>query len=181
MLLPELIKLNDYQGNWPEYLEAIYNAFSQDFKVDGIKYTEKQVGFISRPFYQGKEFSFWHMITEGKVEEERIPDIKRCERIKWPKFIIEHSSYKKVKVWVASKKNKNKKRKKRIYFAVGDFDYLVVLDFKKDYFLFCTAYPVFRHYRRTLRHDYNAYKSKHHLLGGGISDSSHPKMSETSS
>lgn len=161
MLLPELIKLNDYQGNWPEYLEAIYNAFSQDFKVDGIKYVDKQVGFIFQPFYRGKEFSFWHMITEGKVEDERIPDIKRCERIKWPKFIIEHGGNKKVKVWVSKKRNKKGRIKNRVCFAVGDFDYFVVIEIRKDIFIFCTAYPILKHGRRKIRDDYNRNKNKH--------------------
>lgn len=164
MFLPELIKLNDYEGRWPEYVEALYNLFSQDFKIVGINYEGKRVGFISLPLYQGKEFSFWHMITEGKIEEERIPDIRRCERIKWPKFIIENSSNKKVKVWVSKKRNKKGKLKNRVCFAVGDFDYFVVIEIRKDVYIFCTAYPVLRHGRRKIREDYNRNKNKHRPL-----------------
>lgn len=35
----------------------------------------------------GKEATFWHMIQEGRIEEDRTPDIRRCERIRWPKPI----------------------------------------------------------------------------------------------
>lgn len=83
MILPDLIKLNDYQGNWPSYVEKLYACFVKDFKVDGVNYEEKRVGFIAEPFYQGKEFSFWHMITEGKIEEERIPDMLSVTLIIW--------------------------------------------------------------------------------------------------
>jgi hypothetical protein len=33
--------------------------------------------------------SFWHMITEGGLDdEERIPDLRRCERIAWVPHLI---------------------------------------------------------------------------------------------
>jgi len=45
----------------------------------------KRLGLKRHPMTQNKEATFWHMIQEGSVESERIPDIRRCERIRWPR------------------------------------------------------------------------------------------------
>jgi len=44
----------------------------------------------------------WSMTEE---EEKRIPDIRRCERVPWPKPMIEHSMDSAISVW----RNKRKR------------------------------------------------------------------------
>ena len=31
----------------------------------------------------GERFSFWHLMSEGKEEQKRAPDLERCARIPW--------------------------------------------------------------------------------------------------
>ncbi|MNH30689.1 hypothetical protein D3C79_909980 [compost metagenome] len=45
----------------------------------------KRLGLKRHPVIQGKEATFWHMISEGNDEAERLPDLRRCERIRWPR------------------------------------------------------------------------------------------------
>lgn len=90
--LPDLV-LNP--GNWNEYRELIYGYFVQDFVASKPRFGNKKVGLKQHPVIRGKEATFWHFIQESEnssrppSEEERIPCFRRCERIRWPKPLME--------------------------------------------------------------------------------------------
>ena len=46
------------------------------------------MGLKRHPELEGKSATFWHFVTEGKVEADRTPVRERIERIGWPKAII---------------------------------------------------------------------------------------------
>ena len=54
-----------------------------------------------RGIKRGREMgqTFWHMISLGKVESERTPELRRCERVSWPRPLIEQCQRDGVKVW----------------------------------------------------------------------------------
>jgi hypothetical protein len=118
----------------------------------------------------GKEVTFWHIISEGKTEDNRLPDLRRCERIRWPRPIIEHSEYPKIKLW------ENERRgEKRICIWFEEVEYLVVLAKRKDYILFWTAYPVLRdHRKKKLNKEYEEYlKAGDAQKDGTVTPSTH--------
>jgi len=80
--LPPLVLFNAYGGDWRSYLDAIYNFFREDFVDDKPTFQGRRLGLKRHPLSQGKEATFWHMIQEGVVEENRTPDFRRCERIR---------------------------------------------------------------------------------------------------
>lgn len=152
-LLPPLILMEEYQNNWDIYLEAIYYFFCEDFIHSKPKFEEKRFALKRYPVVKGKEATFWHLISEGKEEDERLPDIRRCERIRWPRPMIEAIKSKQVRCW----KNK-RKEEDRIVIALEDFSYVVVLADRGEYVLLWTAYCVEReHQRRKLRKEYEAF------------------------
>ena len=61
------------------------------------------------------------MISEGSVEEERTPDLRRMERIRWPAPVIEHSDDGVIKVW----RNQRRRNETRILLWLEELDYLV--------------------------------------------------------
>jgi hypothetical protein len=83
--LPELVTLQDYGGDWVRYLEAIYGHFRQDLVLTPPAYPGRRFALKRHPLVQGKEATFWHLISEGRVEADRLPDLRRCERIRWPR------------------------------------------------------------------------------------------------
>ncbi|MHA8774659.1 hypothetical protein ACYA94_16530, partial [Klebsiella pneumoniae] len=87
--LPLLVLLEDYSGVWNDYFEVVYKIFYQDFVLTKPVFRKKRLGLKRHPEYEGKSATFWHMVSTGDQEEERIPDIRRCERIAWPKPIID--------------------------------------------------------------------------------------------
>jgi hypothetical protein len=102
---------------------------------------------------RGKEATFWHMISEGSEEAKRTPDLRRCERIQWPKPIIEHESDPSVKYWIAVKRKES-----RIHIWLEQEAYVVVLTERKGFLLPWTAFLVTRgHTERKLRKEYEKY------------------------
>lgn len=148
--LPALILLNDYGGNWDRYLEAIYEVFKKDFIDSRSKFGDRRVGIKRYPMDRGKEATFWHLISEGRVEIDRIPDLRRCERIGWPKPMIESENSERIKIWKNTSRGET-----RIVIALEDFSYIVVLAERSDYMLLWTAYYVeWEHRRKKFEKEY---------------------------
>ncbi len=89
--LPDLTTFNDSEGKWADYVEVIYELFKNDFIDSQPQFDGKWVRCRKDPIYDGKFAGFWHSISDGKDEEERIPDFRRCERISWIRPIIENA------------------------------------------------------------------------------------------
>ena len=151
--LPELVLFENYDGNWEKYLSAIYKFFCEDFVKSKPSYRGIKLSLKRHPMIAGKEATFWHILTSGKSEEERIPDLRRCERIKWPKPIIENDKDPILKVWQNKRKTDT-----RIILWFEDEDYLVILNERKGYLLLWTAYLITQnHQKRKLKKEYEAY------------------------
>jgi len=151
--LPELVTFNQYGGDWNEYLDALHGFFRADFVTDRFLFEGKRVGLKKHPIEHGKEATFWHMIQSGDTEAERTPDLRRCERILWPKAIIINANDPGVLIW------KNKRgSKKRICLMLEQERYLVILADRGEYVLPWTAYPVDRdrQFQKSLR-EYREY------------------------
>ncbi len=111
---------------------------------------------IKHDLLNGKEITFWHIVSEGDVEAERIPNLRRCERIRWPRPIIEHFNNEEIKIW-----ENDKNRSKRVYLWLDSMDYLVVLVKRHTYYLLLTAFPIeHEHYRRKLQKEYDDKKTE---------------------
>jgi len=151
--LPGLICLADYSGSWGLYEEVIYEVFKNDFlrsslNYDGLKIVLKRL----RPM-KGKDATFWHII-EGSSGGG--PDLRRCERIGWPKPIINNSRDSEIKIW-----EEDQQGACRILIYLECAEYLVVLEKRKSYILFWTAYPIkYRGKKEDLLKKYGKYKKK---------------------
>ena len=151
--LPPLVLLEDYGGNWESYCEALYAIFLDDFINSQATHGGVRVAIKRYPLEKGKEATFWHLIQEGKIEEERIPDLRRCERIRWPRPMIDASAGDRLRHWRNSRRGEE-----RVVIAVGDFTYIVVLAVRQGYVLLWTAYCVEKeHNRQKLRAEYDKY------------------------
>ena len=100
--LPALILFTDYKGHskgqWPAYIDAVYSAYCEDFVNCRPRFQGQNVYSRFHPAYDDKGATFWHLVSEGKQEEERTPDFRRCERIRWPKPMIECGDRNKIKI-----------------------------------------------------------------------------------
>jgi len=150
--LPPLVL---FEGDWEKYLDALYGYFKQDFIDSRPLFRGRRLGLKKHPLNQGKEATFWHFIQEGPDEDDRVPDLRRCERIRWPRPVIEHSDEPVLKVWANARNGE-----KRILLWLEKQEYLVVLAERNGYLLPWTAYPVTEeHRKRKLLKEYEDFKN----------------------
>lgn len=155
--LPSLILMEDNGEDWDAYLEALYQVFRSDFLCQLPPFDGRRLGLKKAPEHMGKACTFWHFISEGKTEEDRIPDFRRCERIGWPRKLIDEANAgsDRVLVWTNVRG-----RYQRWLIALPDFSYVVVLEDRGDYLLPWTAYCVENDRKRTFRREYEAWLKK---------------------
>ena len=152
--LPPLVLLEEYGGDWEAYLDALYEYFKGDFVDNTPVLAGLRVTLKRHPIEKGKEATFWHLISEGKSEHDRLPDLRRCERIRWPRPMIEHYAQPPLKIW-----ENERKGEKRICLWCEEEEYLVVLAKRRGYLILWTAYLVTKtHTKMKLKNEHDAYK-----------------------
>lgn len=153
--LPDLVNFN---GNWDQFLQAIYDIFKSDFIKRQPLFRGVPVKILISKLSEGKEETFWHLISEGKTEENRDTDLERCKRIRWPKAIIVKSDAEKIiQIWET---NRGRDRRVLIRLIFTDNDYLVVLIPRKGKIYLLTAYLItWPHHKENLRREYEAFKA----------------------
>jgi hypothetical protein len=142
--LPPLMELSAFGSDWTKYEAALFAQFSKDFIQSRPRFRGTQVQHKVYPASQNKPYLFWHLVSEGRIEEDRLPDLRRCERIAWPRPMIEEDGKPRVAVWENLRKGRS-----RVVIAVDDFSYVVVLEPRKTYTLVVTAYFVEHENRRS--------------------------------
>lgn len=154
--LPDLVRFEDFGGDWQRYLDALYDFFKKDFIQNRPVFEGRSLSLKRHPLSEGKEATFWHLISEGETEADRLPDMRRCERIRWPSPLIEHSQNRVLKVW------KNQRRgETRVCLWLEEQEYLLVLADRKGYILLWTAYMVDRpHTKKKLQREFEEYWRK---------------------
>lgn len=148
--LPKLMTLGATGGDWSAYLELIHAQFAHDFVSTKPSWPGKRVGLKHHPEHQGKSATFWHMISEGSDESERTPDLRRCERIAWPRPFMDEfddtppeTSGSRILWW-----KETRKTDERYLLSLEDFSYVVVVADRGEFVLPWTAYTVEHAHRR---------------------------------
>lgn len=159
--LPALHPLSEAGGDWAAYLESVHAVFQRDFVASQPRFQGKWVRYRRDPIYDGKEAGFWHCISEGASEEERIPDLRRCERMAWIRAVIENGTESDVDVW---ENERHGNRGTLLWFRE---EYLIVLGNRIrsrdgfEYYQLVTAYCTpEEHRKRKLRVERDAYRGE---------------------
>ena len=154
--LPETLH---FDGNWEAFIKSVYQIFERDFKQSKPIFRTLPVLYDSK-IEDGKEAGFWHIVQKDDPNsKERLPDIRRCEHIPWPKPIIEHSNERGISVWKNDRKtNRNNRRQIRVLIWFEELDYLIILRERPSIMILITAYCVEQEsYREKLRRERDEY------------------------
>lgn len=141
--LPYLIELSKFGGNFARYLEAVYEIFTNEFIRNRPIFRGTRLALKKYPVTDGKEATFWHMTSEGSDEQNRLPDLRRLERIKWPSFIINNSEHPYLRVWENTRGSKT-----NVLIMHEDENYVVILRKGNGYLLPWTAYLIKHEWRK---------------------------------
>ena len=153
---PDLILLDGdgFKGDWVAYECELYRIFESEIKGGGLQYCGLDVGCRRLPETKGRWASFWHLVQQGRVEVERTPDLRRCERLRWIRWVIENAdSHPEIDVWQNIRDNKVHRL---LWFRE---EYLVILRQQEGYWLLLTAYCTERRGRiKQLRQERNKFR-----------------------
>jgi hypothetical protein len=139
--LPSLVT---FGGDWGSYVEKIYKIYIETIVNGSLKVDGYPVRCKFRPPSQEKGFGFWHIIQEGFTDEERTPDLRRCERIEWVSWMIKQLG-KDIRItWWEEKRDREKCK----LLWLEEEDYLIILAKRKNYWLLKTAYLTDRSHKR---------------------------------
>ena len=131
-----------FESDWAEYEEAVYEVFLDTFVRPDIHFLGWRVSAPYRPETRGKHFSFWHVISKAphpknRNEDDRVPDIQRCERIRWIAWAIQQADAEEEGVsWWENKRGPDI----HVVIWVEELDYAVILGKRRDYYVLKTAY-----------------------------------------
>jgi hypothetical protein len=144
--LPPLIPMSP----WNEaLLEALYTIFRADFLLNPPCYEGSRVWFFPE-CERDKELIFWHLTEREDPPRSgnRLPDFRRCERLRWARALFDHLDDPGVKSWD---------------FEEGDGDVHTYLWLEScDYVVVMKRYPDGR--RRLLTAYWIEYESKRRSL-----------------
>src|SRR5579884_1387164 len=85
--LPALVRLEDFAGDFDRFYQ--YELFCQDWIVERPAFLGRPMGLKKHPVLNGKEYTFYHITHDGNIEAERVPNLRRMERIRWPRAFVE--------------------------------------------------------------------------------------------
>jgi len=144
-----------FDGEWGAYEEQLFAIFTRDFVKSLPTFCGKALRLKHMPEYQGKSATFWHLITEGPVEKNRNPNMRRCERLVWVRPMIEAAGAGDGRVVHWSNRRNGESR---WVVALPDYSHVVILAERSGYYLPWTAYPVEQpHQRRKLEQEYRSW------------------------
>jgi hypothetical protein len=157
--IPDLIELDDFNGDFKTYIDAIYEVFHNDFVRNKPIFRGIRLRLKRHPLFNNREYTFYHMTHSGKVESERTPDMRRCERIPWAKPTIEECDEWELKIW---EQKRNGERRICIWLELDDEpDYIVILSERKGYLLPWTAFVLeYEHERKKKQREYERWLKK---------------------
>ncbi len=92
---PDLMTLNEY-GDWALYEDAIYAEYLATVAHANLRFRDAPVRVRFNPTSKRKGYGFWHLISEApsqsnRNEEDRIPNLDRCARVRWVAWCVQNS------------------------------------------------------------------------------------------
>jgi hypothetical protein len=160
LCLPDLLFLDDYGGDYNIYIEHVYSIFRRDFIERKTKFRGEELRLKRHPLYQEKAYTFYHITHKGKDEKNRLPDLRRCERMPWASPTIENCDYWNLKIWPQIRKGKGGTSNRLCIWLerIDEPDYIIILDIRNNYKLLWTAFvPEYNHEKRKKQKEYEAW------------------------
>ena len=137
--LPDLFELSAFGGDYQAYEDALFYVYLNRIVRGGLRFRGLPVKTRRTPEYKGKGAGFWHLLTEGRVEEQRTPDFRRCERLPWVPWVIRHADDPDdtIRVWT-NKRGSNT----NVVLWLWEEDYAVILSERRGFYLLVSAYTL---------------------------------------
>lgn len=162
--LPPFYKEPDW-NNYVQFEEELYDFFYKIYIGDDNKlyFDGREVKYRFKPYENGKEEFFYHITCDSNVRgsyKNRTPCTERIKRIEWPKafinnYICNYNCCENKPLYWKKEYINNGNIRHFILFQ----RYIIILEDRKEYFLFITGYYIEEEYRlRGFYKEYAKYK-----------------------
>ncbi len=129
MTLPPLVEWDQQASPWKEYIEVVFAIFYDDFIKTQPQFRGGWVRCYQKPIIDGKEGGFWHCVTTfDSGHKARFPDLRRCERIRWPRIIIENVDSEGFQIDYWTKIHSTSRGQKTRHYLWFQEEYVVILE-----------------------------------------------------
>ena len=144
--LGPIVTLSECNGDFSNYQEYLYSVFKNELYNNKVYYNGKPISLRRNPEYLDKEYSFFHLTCKDfdntGNEEDRVPDLRRCERLHWIKPGIETDHMTKCNQLCFKAYTKTVRNKERVHLFNESDRYMIVLEERSNYYLLVTAYYI---------------------------------------
>jgi len=154
--LPPLVKLTDFGNDWEVYLEELYQIYLDEVVNAGLTFRGSPLRVQFRPMTHSKAFGFWHLISEGEDEEERKPDLRRCERVPWISWVIRNAESNPDILWWENRRGSST----HIVLWLKEEKFAVILAERGGYYLLKSAYSVAPKREQTFEREWQRFWKK---------------------
>jgi hypothetical protein len=159
--LPEWVEVDDFPGEdfvarFRAYLDGIYGIYLSEVARGGLTFKGQKVSCRFQPETFGKHYAFWHMMQEGRIEDDRTADPERCKRVRWIAWVIRAAEAADPRVKVFQQLKRGTEQPWALW--LEEASYVVILAERNGYFMLRTAFPVtYRNKAEELRRDWLRY------------------------
>ena len=121
------------------YIDAVYQVFFHDFMLHKAQFGSHRLHLRYHPAFQERPYAFYHMTHKGNIEDERLPDLRRCERMPWARPTVERTEALGLRFWEQSERRNGRRICIWLNVDNGD-DYFVILYVHRRYVRLLTAF-----------------------------------------
>lgn len=152
--LPSIVEM---AGNWDAYCDQLFQIFERDLRA--ARFFGRRVSRRRTPEVNGKPDGFWHVTSEhfDKNSEDRVPDLRRCERVPWIGPMIDAAGTDRV---LCFRSPRPVKFGHNVVIALPDMSYVVILGVRNGrdglYMVLVTAFPPRGRRKDEFRRQYEA-------------------------
>lgn len=162
--LPGFVDMGDFP-DWASYEDELYRIFRETVVEGSPEFGGLPVRIRRHPMEYGREEAFWHVTCQDYAKDgQRLPDIRRCERVRWVRAFIDNCECARpeclecagMMMWSAAFGSK-----RRVKILLEEERYVVILEPRGEYVLLITAYYVDHdHSLRKLVKEYEREKQR---------------------
>lgn len=143
--LPPIITLDDFYGDFEKYDNYLYHEiFLKELYDYKVHFRGKLVALKTFPLYNDREDSYFHLTCKNfdKKSQERLPDLRRSERLCWlrPSIETDHTQLCNQSCFLVYERPY--KSNTRICLLNPVDRYFIVLEERKNYYLLVTAFYI---------------------------------------
>jgi hypothetical protein len=132
---PDLLLFADFGGDWEAYEDELNRVFLAEIARARLLFRGLPVNCRRIPERAGRWAAFWHLVQQGSIEEERVPDLRRCERLRWVPWVIRNSdAHPDIGEW---DNTRGTETNRLLWYRE---EYLVILGKRSGYWLLKSAY-----------------------------------------